>query len=170
MRLKNFLTIPLMVIMLWSTAYGWDTQTLAPGVTSYSAQNPASVSGQTGSGALPGSSVPAWSQSNLPSQAQQNLHRVDDGETPYYPYPRYHNPYYDESSEGNMLSGIVDRILRFPSNAVQGFSNFMGSKFFPAVPAAHGGSQPARENANVPERDPLPGQVPSGPASVNPRR
>ncbi|MGC8658469.1 MAG: hypothetical protein ACP5U1_05285, partial [Desulfomonilaceae bacterium] len=54
---------------------------------------------------------------------------------PSYPYPPYRNPYYDGGTPGNVLSGVIDWMLEFPSSAWDRFSEYLDSKFFPSSPA-----------------------------------
>ncbi len=58
---------------------------------------------------------------------------------PNYPYPPYHNPYYDGGTPGNLLSGAIDWVLEFPSSAWDRFSEFLDSKLFPNSAATYGG-------------------------------
>jgi hypothetical protein len=59
---------------------------------------------------------------------------------PPYPYPPYHNPYYNGASAGEFLSGTVDWLFNLPSSLIDRVANFMDGNFFPQSPATSGGS------------------------------
>ncbi len=58
---------------------------------------------------------------------------------PSYPYPAYHNPYYNGASAGEFLSGTVDWLFSLPSSVIDRVANFMDGNFFPQSPATYGG-------------------------------
>ncbi len=74
-------------------------------------------------------------------QPRQGVPRTGYAGQPTYPYSPHHNPYYSGRSAGNVLSGLIDWIVGFPTNAMDRFSNFMDERVFPAAPATHGGSR-----------------------------
>lgn len=79
---------------------------------------------------------------------------------PNYPYPPYHNPYYNGMSPKNMLSNTIDWLLALPSTVAGNFSNILDSRVFPAQPAGSGGRPPHTVQPSAP---PVPDSAPTGP-------
>ncbi len=64
--------------------------------------------------------------------------RTDVG--PKYPYPPYHNPYYDNSASKDPLNAAVDWLKRLPHSIVDRVVGFVDNRFYPSVPATSGGA------------------------------
>lgn len=75
-----------------------------------------------------------------PAVQPQETANTQDG-WPTYPYPQYHNPYYEGAAARNLLTEAVDWIVAVPSNVVGKVCDFLDTRVFPNVPATHGGSQ-----------------------------
>lgn len=93
----------------------------------------------------PGSSLPGW---------------------PNYSYPQYNNPYYNGGSPGDVLSGVIDWMLGFPSSAWDSFSEYLDNKLFPRSPATYGGHSDSQ--APIPEASVKPKNLPPA-SSYNPK-
>jgi hypothetical protein len=86
----------------------------------------------------PGTQTPAY-----PSQAQPGMGTWNTDGTPNYPYPAYHNPYYDGTTARNAVTQTVEWVFGLPAMVMDGVSNFLDNSFFPRVPATQGGQPPA---------------------------
>jgi len=81
---------------------------------------------------------------------------------PSYPYPRYHNPYYEGAAARDFASGTLDWVMSLPSNVFDRVSNFLDGHVFPQAPATHGSSSQAQPApADGPGRNVLPLVTPS---------
>ncbi len=97
---------------------------------------------------------------------------TDSSGWPNYPYPQYHNPYYEGVSPRDMFSGTVDWFFALPSTVMDRFSGFMDRNFFPQSPAAQGSkSQPESQAPTVPQANPGTSQSlpPAGAYQPDPR-
>ncbi len=85
---------------------------------------------------------------------------------PPYPYPPYHNPYYNGASAGEFLSGTVDWLFSLPSSLIDRVANFMDGNFFPQSPATSGGTPQSevQRSPSVQETQPIGQSLP--PAAV----
>ena len=79
------------------------------------------------------------------------------GQYPQYPYPKYHNPYYDGISPRAVVTDTLEWFFTLPSNIMNRFSNFIDSTVYPQAPATHGGTQSPGVGP------PYPGQAPAAP-------
>jgi hypothetical protein len=70
---------------------------------------------------------------------ETGAHQAVDPDMPCYPYPKYHNPYYDGTQPGSVMSDVLQWLMELPSGVMEKFSNLMDSRFFPAKPATDGG-------------------------------
>ncbi len=57
---------------------------------------------------------------------------------PSYPYPPYHNPYYDGTSHNSFVSNILDWVFSVPTSVMDRFADYVDRRFFPAAPATRG--------------------------------
>ncbi len=65
---------------------------------------------------------------------------------PQYPYSQYHNPYYTGVSGREIFSDAADWIIKLPFSIMDRVSNIVDYRFFPRVPATHGGAAPQPPN------------------------
>lgn len=78
-------------------------------------------------------------------QYQQPGTGPSTGEWPYYPYPPYHNPYYEQRmSPRDALTGTIDWLLALPSSVMDRIGNFLDGRVFPQAPAAQGARSSAQ--------------------------
>ncbi|MGB6067754.1 MAG: hypothetical protein WBG50_23355 [Desulfomonilaceae bacterium] len=155
MAIKRVLGVSILVLMTVAVAQGqsWQsqspdsqpgaapvTQGVYPSGQSYGA-NPAGYSG------LP--------QSSDRYQAQSVPLEPSSGRMapPSYPYPPYHNPYYNGVSAGEFLSGTVDWLFNLPSGLIDRVANFMDGNFFPQTPATQGGAPQSQVQGESPVQE-----------------
>ena len=148
----------LSVLAVCCAAPVWAWQTAPPmGPTYIPAQAPAAptpyVPAPTGTPNYNTPPAPARQMQPAPPQAYGG---VRQGQFPQYPYPKYHNPYFDGMSPRSVVSNTLDWFFTLPANVMSKLSGFMDSTAFPQAPATHGGQA-------YPGQTP-PGQAPSGPA------
>lgn len=67
---------------------------------------------------------------------------------PSYPYPQYHNPYYQGVDPRTAINGTIDWLFSLPAVLMDKVSNVVDRGFFPRQPATSGGSTaaPARNS------------------------
>ncbi len=141
MAIKRVLGVSIVVLITISIAQGQSWQDQPQGFRPGMAPLP--------QGAPPGDQSYAatpqgYGSMPQPSSRYQTQPIVPDPGTgrdapPLYPYPPYHNPYYNGASAGEFLSGTVDWLFGLPSSLIDRVANFMDSSFFPQAPATHGG-------------------------------
>ncbi len=76
---------------------------------------------------------------------------------PTYPYPQYHNPYYQGADPRAALTGTIDWLFSLPAVVMDRFSNVVDKNFFPRQPATSGGpvtAPPHNPPMNQPGRTP----------------
>lgn len=101
-----------------------------------------------------------------PQTAQPN-----PGQWPHYPYPQYHNPYYQGVSPRAAISGTIDWVFALPSNLMDRFSSFVDGNFFPQVPATQGAlPQFPTQGQQAPQVVPGANQVPPPAKPYSPDR
>jgi hypothetical protein len=139
MRMLSVVAVSLLVLVSVSQAGAQGAQD--PG----SAQSFAPVpSGQAipapqGKYPSPGYGLQPQAQPQPTTQYQQSGTAASQGEWPYYPYPPYHNPYYEQRmSARDAFSGTIDWLLAFPSSVMDRIGNFLDGRVFPQAPAAQG--------------------------------
>lgn len=81
----------------------------------------------------------------IPSGGYQYRQPVDQpganqAQWPQYPYPQYHNPYYQGSDPRAALNGTIDWLFSLPAVLMDRFSNVLDKNIFPRQPATSGGS------------------------------
>lgn len=172
MRMQSVLAAALLILIAspptWSQYAQYPTGTQSAPTMPYGSANPA----PPGSYNLQEYS-PAQQQSPYPYEQQGA--GSDAGQWPYYPYPQYHNPYYDERimRPRDALSGTIDWLLTLPSNVMDRVSNFLDGTVFPQAPATRGARpdsqplsspQPGGGTATTP-----PQAAPAAPAAPAPR-
>lgn len=139
MRVKGILTVTLLVLFVVSMADGWQNQpaVTGPGVTTAQPTMPPPVPPYS-SGQQPYGQPypPAAAYPNQPGAAP-SAGAAQDG--PTYPYPPYHNPYYDGTSARNFVNGSIEWLFGLPGQAIDTVSNFIDNRFFPQQPATSGG-------------------------------
>ncbi len=142
MKLKGLFSIFLLTLVVAAGSHAW--------------QNPAGNTGQRGPAAAAGVPPQVGPQPGIqgvspyanrppegyqPPLAQpQQAPTAQDG-WPHYPYPQYHNPYYEGPPNKNLLTHAVDWVLAVPSNAIEHLCDFLDRRVFPKIPATHGGGQ-----------------------------
>lgn len=82
-----------------------------------------------------------------PGAAVQPYSGESASQWPNYPYSQYNNPYYDGGNQGNLVSGLIDWALAFPSSTWDRLSEFLDNNLFPRSPATYGGQPAVREVA-----------------------
>ena len=133
MKFKGIIAVLLAILAIASAAWAWQTgDPQAGGSPTWNraqTQQLPPLGGQPGyGGTSPIPPVYQGRQYEPPNQAGY----------PRYPYPRYHNPYYDGAPTGNFASSAVDWLLSFPSNLLNHVSNYLDGTFFPQAPATSG--------------------------------
>lgn len=75
-------------------------------------------------------------------QDQQPANQLSSsqGQWPTYPYPQYHNPYYQGADPRAALNGTIDWLFSLPSVLMDKVSNVVDKNFFPLQPATSGGT------------------------------
>jgi hypothetical protein len=170
MKLESFLSILFVTLVVVASSHAW--------------QNPAGTAGQRGPAAPTGIPPQVGPQVGIqgvsphanrppegyqPPMAQpQEAQNAQDG-WPHYPYPQYHNPYYEGSPNPNLLTYAVDWVLAVPSNAIEHFCNFLDRRVFPKMPATHGGNQQSAAPESPTDRVPQPLATPGGGQGSQPR-
>ncbi len=92
---------------------------------------------------------------------------INYAEWPTYPYPQYHNPYYDSAHQArSFVSGTIDWLFNLPSDLVDRFSNYMDGTFFPPTPATSGSQQGSHVSGTPNPPGQAPGPVPLSPAGT----
>lgn len=87
---------------------------------------------------------------------------TNQAQWPTYPYPQYHNPYYQGADPRAALTGTIDWLFSLPAVVMDKFSNVVDRNFFPRQPATSGGSVPAPTHSptvNQPAPTPQTGAV-----------
>ncbi len=108
---------------------------------------------------LPPSQAYSTNQGTVP---QQQAPGYSEAQTPVYPYPPHHNPYYDGASPKDLLANTVEWVLSFPATLMGTVSNFVDDHFFPRVPATSGSSSgpPPQSASPQPAPDPAVSNMP----------
>lgn len=171
MRIKSVLGAFLLVLSMISLAQAWNSSPApaAPAGSSpnvaYPSVQPYAPPAQSHDAAYP----PPPGYQGQPMAPDPALSAQGD---PAYPYPPYHNPYYDgDVSSRNFLSGTIEWFFSIPSTALDSFSNFLDNNFFPRAPATSGGSSQSPPQAIYPQQGrpgaslPLPPANPAAPPS-----
>lgn len=129
MGFKSFLRVSLLLLAMATTVAAQYGQVSAP--------PPAVPVGPTppGQGTY---AYPGAAQSPLPAPQPQAYSDMNSPDWPSYPYPPYHNPYYEGASPRDFFAGTLDWLLSLPSNVFDRFSNFVDGRFFPQTPATQG--------------------------------
>jgi hypothetical protein len=142
MSINRVLGVSIVVLAMVSISLGQNWQGQSPGLQQGAAPLPqgAGPSNQSYATTAPGYGNPPPSPGGY--QAQQISPDQGTGrEAPSpYPYPPYHNPYYNGASAGEFLSGTVDWLFNLPSSLIDRVANFMDGNFFPQSPATSGGT------------------------------
>ncbi|MBI5568348.1 MAG: hypothetical protein HY914_00230 [Desulfomonile tiedjei] len=73
-------------------------------------------------------------------RAAQPEARFTGPDVPYYPYPPYHNPYYEEYARNNSMAESIDRLRNWSSDVWDRVSDVVTNRFYPTRPAAQGSS------------------------------
>jgi hypothetical protein len=142
MSINRILGVSIVVLVMVSSSLGQSWQGQSPGLQPGMAPTPqgAAPAGQPYATTTPG----YGSQPQSPSRYEAQSIPPDQGtgrEAPSpYPYPPYHNPYYNGASAGQFLSGTVDWLFSLPSSLIDRVANFMDGNFFPQSPATSGGT------------------------------
>jgi hypothetical protein len=166
MGFKGLIGVWLLVLAMVSGAQSQYRQTPVP------TRDVAPMPQQGGPATLPYSGIPqgygnaAPAPGGYPAQPDQGYSDMNSPDWPSYPYPRYHNPYYEGTAARDFVSGTLDWLMCLPSNVFDRFSNFLDGHVFPQAPATHGSSgQPQTGASNGPGQGVLPSAVPSAPAT-----
>jgi hypothetical protein len=141
MSINRVLGVSIAVLVMASISQGQNWQGQSPGLQPGIAPLPqgAPPAGQSyattppGYGSLPQPAARYQAQPILPDQG------TGREAPPPYPYPPYHNPYYNGASAGEFMSGTVDWLFSLPSSLIDRVANFMDGNFFPQTPATSGG-------------------------------
>jgi hypothetical protein len=160
MRVKSIFTVGLLVLCVVSLADGWQNQPAAtgPGVTTAQPPRPPAPPYFGGQQSYGQPYPPITPYSDRGGAAHQAVGAQD---APTYPYPPYHNPYYDGTSARNFVNGTIEWVFGLPSMALDGVANFLDNKFFPQQPATSGGTPEPAPAPRVPAT-----QAPLPPAST----
>ena len=156
MKTKNMLCVVLLVLAAACSAEGQQNQPPAanPGV------EPPPLAAASQTQVTPASPPASYQVQPLPGDSSG----TNCTEWPTYPYPQYHNPYYDGAHQvRSFVSGTLDWLLNVPSNLYDRFSNIVDGAFFPPAPATSG----SRQGSQVLGRPSSPAQPPA-PAAVPP--
>lgn len=160
MGIKSILGVSLLTLALVAASEAQQSQypVQPPGAAPvpYASSSPATPYSPPAAGSLPATQPLPQPQSQggpPPSGVQQS-------EWPHYPYPQYHNPYYQQMSPRDAISGTIDWVFALPSHIMDRFSNFLDGNFFPQVPATQGAqSQPNTQVVPGTNPSPLPATV-----------
>jgi len=159
MRMHSVLGVSLLILITVSQAGAQHAQ--------YPAPAPGSAPVPSGQGIpAPQATYPPQgygAQPQIPPQPiyqyQQPGTEASTGEWPYYPYPPYHNPYYEQRmSPRDAITGTIDWLLALPSTLMDRMGNFLDGRVFPQAPAAQGVRPSAQDS---PGAQPIAG-APSG--------
>ena len=158
MRMQSTLGVTLLVLVVVSSAgaqnapYSGPSPAFAPAGVGRGMSAPQGTYAPQGYGVRP---QPGYQDQYSGSQAGA-------GQWPYYPYPPYHNPYYNQRMNARQaLSGTIDWFFALPSNLMDRVSGFLDGRIFPQMPASQGARQ-------APQR-PVPNQPNQATAPVLPR-
>lgn len=100
------------------------------------------------------SSEPVGFSSGGPSGYQRT---ADDPGVPQYPYPPYHNPYYDERYPSNRLTGTMERIRDWSAQVTELVVGLMDRNFyFKKSAASRRGDSPAEVSGSPAPEDQSP--------------
>jgi hypothetical protein len=173
MRIGSLLVVLLVLLALHAPAHAWRYPPLAPSPPAASptadaarpstAVMPAVQPGPPVQVAPPSAAPPALAERPGPTKEQAP---ATVGDFPSYPYPAFHNPFYQGPSTRNVLSEAVDWIRDLPSNAAGTVRGIWERSPFPRAPATHGASQ--KPQATPPDAGtristpPVPDPTPSG--------
>jgi hypothetical protein len=166
MRIKSVPVVFLLVLSMISLAQAWNSSPApatpagsSPNVT-YPTVQPYAPPAQSHDAAYP----PPAGYQGQPTAPDPAMSAQGD---PAYPYPPYHNPYYDgDISPRNFLSGTIEWVFSLPSTALDSVSNFLDNNFFPRAPATSGGSSQSQPQALYPQQGSPGTPLPLPPANV----
>ncbi|MFH0821966.1 MAG: hypothetical protein V2B18_04395 [Pseudomonadota bacterium] len=144
---------------------------LVAGLTAHAQQIQSSMHHQTAtpegrSGPQPGGQAQGSYRTPEPLPSGRTDVPTTQGRTinPQYPYPPYHNPYYEGPSPGRSITNALEWVLGIPTAIVDRVADMVDAKFFPKIPAAHGGKpnpeSPAPRSEPVPSSSPDAGKQP----------
>jgi hypothetical protein len=163
MKGKSIFAITLLVLCVISAANAWQTQPAATGPAVSTAQPSAPPAAPSFTGPPQGYGQQYPPAAAYPNQAGATPAPGNAQAGPTYPYPPYHNPYYDGNSVRNVLNGTVEWLFGLPGQAVETVSNFIDARFFPVQPATSGG-----QSQQAPVQQPPAQPVPVTPAPLPP--
>ncbi|MBM4327739.1 MAG: hypothetical protein FJ118_11315 [Deltaproteobacteria bacterium] len=162
MRLIHTFSLALLSIAIAIPSAAWQTQTQQPQPTAQHGGPAPSLPAQPPYQGYSGGNQPApgYSQAGPYGEAApHNSPQVGQGAYPNYPYPRHHNPYYDELNPRIAISNALEWLIALPSNFMDRVSNFIDGQLFPEAPATSGGAG----DASAPAFQPPPGYDSSAP-------
>jgi len=155
MGIKSILGVSLLTLALVASSEAqqsqYPVQTPGSAPVPNASTSPATPYLPPAPGYFPGTQPPAQPQMQGPPQSSG----VQQSEWPHYPYPQYHNPYYQQMSPRDAISGTIDWVFSLPSHVMDRFSNFLDGNFFPQVPATQG-AQGQPNTQVVPRTNPSP--------------
>ncbi len=139
MRVRNLVGVLLTLVMVESSVGAWQIQPTLQG------QAPA-MNKQPGYSSSPAQTTQPQPYPRPDAQAtgrqtfpEPGAHQAADPDMPCYPYPKYHNPYYDGAPPGSVISDVIQWLMDLPSGAMEKLSDLVDSRLFPAKPATDGG-------------------------------
>jgi hypothetical protein len=138
-RSATFLTLLLSVAFL-SVAYGWQVD---PAAQSGGSSALSSMRRQQG-----GKLELQGTQPCVPGQSEFQPGKAQASEEiwPKYPYPAYHNPFYEGPPDKNLAAQALDWMMGVPSIFANAFAQFMDKQVYPRIPATHGGGGVQEKN------------------------
>ncbi len=139
MRARNLVSLLLTLVIFEGSVEAWQIQPTLQGQGPSLNKQPAYSSGPTQAAEPQPYPRPDAQTTVRPSYSEPAAPQNVDPEMPHYPYPKYHNPYYDGTPPGSLVSDALQWLMDLPAGAMEKFSNFMDSRFFPAKPATDGG-------------------------------
>jgi hypothetical protein len=139
MRTRNLVGLLAILVILEGSVGAWQNQPVVQ------ERSPA-PNKQSTYGSGPGQIIPPQPYGRpdglLPGQQSQTAPgalQTGDPDMPSYPYPKYHNPYYDGTEPGSVISEMFQWLREIQSGVMERVSNIIDSRFFPAKPATDGG-------------------------------
>lgn len=151
MRIRSALGTSFLFLTMASASWTWQTTSTAPQPGGAVVPRRVEAPAPSQVGPQRGNAFDSSRSSVYPEERGRMYSAPTRPDFPQYPYPRYHNPYFDGADAKNFFSNVFDWVFRLPSNLVNRFSDYVDTTFFPPTPATHGRSvQPARPSQRRP--------------------
>jgi hypothetical protein len=163
-----------MIFLIFSTAsvtWGWQAGPVPPGTGNAPLAGYPQAQGGPASEVSPGyaAGAPTWQGNGTPPT--QGLDVPGRQGYPTYPYPPYHNPYFEGRVQPSFITRTLDWLFSVHTGVMDRVADYVDGKFFPRAPATSGRPGPPNQADPGPAGSPNvvpPSVPPPEPGQVRP--